>query len=115
MIKKSKNMEVEVRKDMRGGKGDIKIIHYFKKDEIKAKCRLCAKLLIPPGASIGLHPHNEEDEIFIITKGKGIINEGNSEYPVEPGDATLTKSGEEHSIRNSGDEDLEVIAVIIMY
>ncbi|MCK5534492.1 cupin domain-containing protein [bacterium] len=115
MIKKAFEQETELRKNMRGGQGEITIKHHFKKDEINASCRLCAQLKIPPGAGIGLHEHNDEDEIFIIQQGKGIIVDNGKETEVGVGDAILTGKGAEHSIKNIGQDELLVTAVIIKY
>lgn len=76
MIKKKNAQEVEKRNAMRGGAGKVTIRHYFKPEEIKAHTRLCAELVLPPGASIGLHDHVNEDEIYIIQKGKGVMTDG---------------------------------------
>ena len=36
MIKKQSQQEIDVRKNMRGGAGEVTIRHYFKPEEIKA-------------------------------------------------------------------------------
>ena len=115
MIRKDNNLESEVRAEIRGGKGSVTFRHFFKKDEIKAKCRLCSRLILPPGASIGMHKHEAEDELFIIERGVGILDDGRNKIKVEPGDAMLTGNGESHSISNAGNEPLELIAVIMGY
>ncbi len=115
MIRRNSERETELRKEMRGGSGEVTIRHYFKKDEIKAKCRLCAELIIPPGAGIGLHEHAGEDEVFLVQKGKGIITDGGRDIVVEAGDSILTGNGASHSVRNAGDSDLVITAVIMQY
>ena len=115
MIKKARGLATEVRNDMRGGKGAITFRHFFGKDEIRAKCRLCSRLILPPGASIGMHKHEKEDELFVIERGTGLIDDGCNKTVVEPGDAILTGNGEEHALINNGNEPLEVIAVIMCY
>ncbi|MCM8785139.1 MAG: cupin domain-containing protein [Candidatus Omnitrophica bacterium] len=115
MIKKEKDMEIEEREKMREGEGIVKIVHFFKKEEFKANVRLCAKLILAPNCSIGLHQHLDEDEVFIITKGKGILFDGKEEKVVEQGDAILTGNGQSHSIKNIGNTDLEIIAFISKY
>ena len=115
MIKKKSEQTVEVRKNMRGGAGEVTIRHYFKPEEIKARTRLCAELILSPGAEIGLHDHVGEDEIYIIQKGTGLMKDGGREFTVEAGDAILTGQGASHSIKNTGKTDLVVTAVIILY
>lgn len=115
MLKRRQDQEEEVRRNMRGGPGEIRIRHYFKPGEISARARLCAELVIPPGAGVGLHDHCGEDEIFIIQKGEGRMTDGGREIRVESGDAVLTGKGAAHSILNTGTEDLIVTAVIMQY
>ena len=115
MIKKKNAQEVEKRENMRGGTGEVTVRHYLKPDEIKARTRLCAELILSPGASIGAHDHVEEDEIYIIQKGQGLMTDGGKEFPVAAGDAILTGQGASHSIKNTGTEDLVVTAIIIKY
>lgn len=115
MIKKKPAQEIEQRKNLRGGTGEITVRHYFKPEEITARTRLCSEMILPPGASIGVHDHVDEDEIYIIQKGCGVMTDGGQEISVEPGDAILTGKGSSHSIRNSGPENLVVTAMIIKY
>ena len=115
MIRKEQDQEREVRRHMRGAPGEITIRHYFKKEEINAKARLCAELIIPPGAGVGEHAHNEEGEVYIIQQGKGSVVDNGKEVEVVAGDAVLTGKGSSHSIKNIGGEDLLVTAVIMQY
>ncbi|OGX14500.1 MAG: hypothetical protein A2351_04510 [Omnitrophica bacterium RIFOXYB12_FULL_50_7] len=115
MLKKKIDQEIEKREAMRGGTGEITVRHYLKPDEIKARTRLCAELILPPGASIGPHDHVDEDEIYIIQQGQGLMTDGGKEFQVATGDAILTGQGASHSIKNTGAENLIVTAVIIKY
>ena len=115
MLKKKNEQAVEVRENMRGGTGKVTVRQYLKPEEIKARTRLCAELILSPGASIGAHDHVGEDEIYIIQKGRGIMTDGEKEFPVAAGDAIVTGQGAAHSIRNTGSEDLAVTAIIIKY
>lgn len=115
MIRKSQDMRKETRENMRGGPGAVEITHLLSKEDFTARLRLCGKLTLKPGAGIGLHEHEGEDEIYIITKGSGVVDEGDGEKPVQAGDAVLTGNGAGHSVRNTGTDDMEIIAIIILY
>ncbi|MBN1556649.1 MAG: cupin domain-containing protein, partial [Lentisphaerae bacterium] len=67
------------------------------------------------GSGIGMHRHENEDEVFIVVRGSGVVDDGRSRARVSAGDATLTRSGEGHAIHNDGDEDLEIVAMILCY
>ena len=115
MIRKAGEMRTEKRENMRGGQGVISFAHMFDQAEFGTRVRLCTRLTLPPGASIGTHPHEKEDELFVVIKGSGIITEGGKDFPVSAGDATLTGKGGAQSVRNDGKVDLEMLAIIICY
>lgn len=115
MIRRAREQAVETRAGMRGGSGEITIRHFFKADEFTAPARLCAQLTLPPGASIGSHEHLTEDEVYLITAGSGMLDDGSSRERVAAGDAILTGRGESHAIENDGDVPLQITAVIMLY
>jgi mannose-6-phosphate isomerase-like protein (cupin superfamily) len=115
MICRASEMKVEVREAMRGGEGAVTIRHYVPEDAFTAGVRLCSQLVLPPGASIGMHRHEQEDEVYILTKGSGVLDDGTVRTRIERGDAVLTGKGESHAICNDGVETLELTAVIIRY
>ena len=115
MVRKFSEMSVETRDKMRGGEGAVTIRHYFTPAEFGAKMRLCALLTIPPGASIGEHPHEGEDEVYLILRGSGVVREQDGNHRVTAGDAVLTGKGASHAIANDTAEILEVAAFVILY
>ena len=115
MIKQVSEMRSESRQQMRGGKGEVRIQHLFEQGEYKGHTRLMAKVTLAPGCSIGSHEHKEEEELFYIKKGRGRVTEDGETRDVGPDDAILTGGGRSHAIENVGEEDLELLAVILTY
>lgn len=115
MIKKANDMVKELREHMRDGKGTVEINHIYKQNELATKCRLCAKIVLNPNCSIGTHAHVDEEEIYYILKGKGVVIDDGIPQEVTVGDAILTGNGAEHSIENIGDEPLEMMAIVMLY
>jgi mannose-6-phosphate isomerase-like protein (cupin superfamily) len=115
MVRKPSEMRSEIRPNMRGGRGDVTVRHLFQPEEFGGKVRLCAQLSLPAGASIGLHAHADEDEVYLVTRGSGMLDEGGRETRVQAGDAMLTGKGASHAIRNDGPEPLEIVAFIVTY
>ena len=114
MVVKPENIRIEKRTNMRGGKGEVEISHLLEKDVLKGKARLFARIKIPPNSSIGLHKHENEFEIFYILSGKGVFHDNGKDVQVQAGDVCFTDSGESHSIENTSNEDLELLAVIML-
>lgn len=115
MIKRAEDMLCEIKEQMRGGKGSAEIMHIFNQDELKGKARLCAKITLEPGSSIGMHQHVDEEEIFYIIAGKGLVNDNGTQKEVNAGDSVLTGNGGSHSIECIGNEPLQMLAVILLY
>lgn len=115
MIRKCTEMKEEVREHMRGGPGSVTVRHAFMPQEFGTTVRLCATCVIPPGAGIGPHQHMGEDEVYMIIRGEGILDDGISQTRVQAGDAVLTGDGGSHALLNCGEIPLEVLAFIVCY
>jgi mannose-6-phosphate isomerase-like protein (cupin superfamily) len=115
MIKRASDMEHEVRERMREGSGSVEILHVFRKEELRGRTRLFARLRLMPGSSVGYHLHDGEEEIFYILSGEAVVSDAGAMTRVGPGDAVLTGSGAGHSIECKGSEPLVLLAVILVY
>ena len=116
MIRRKGQFKTEVREKMRGGTGHVKIEHFWEPGgELKAKTRLCAKLVLDPGCSIGFHEHKGEEEVYFILRGEGVVEENGEKHLVTTGDSVLTGNGAGHSVANTGAEPLELLAFIAQY
>jgi mannose-6-phosphate isomerase-like protein (cupin superfamily) len=115
MITRDREMTAELRDNMRGGKGAVKVENWFTPEAFGAKVRLCARLTVPPGGSIGTHNHAAEDEVYIVLSGHGLIVEDGRQIPVSAGDAILTGKGGAHGVENTGNEPLVIAAIIMLY
>ncbi len=114
MIIHPSDMRKEVKENMRGGEGSVNLLHLVEVNRM-TNARLMARLTIAPGSGIGVHEHLKETEYFIIEKGKGLFTDNGVEKEIGPGDVLVTGGGESHSINNTGNEDLEFLALIITH
>ena len=116
MIRKPAEFGKDVRKNMRGGDGEVIVSAIWKPgEEMKSNTRMYSKLILEPGCSIGLHPHENEEELFFILKGRAETIDNGEPKILEAGDASITRSGESHSLKNIGSDTLEVLAIIARY
>ena len=114
MIVKYEDTQEVIRANLKRGIGNISIREYVHKDKM-TNCRLVCEQTIPIGGSIGKHTHIHETEFYIITKGKGMVIDRSGSHSVGPGDLIMTGHKEMHSINNSGNEELVMIAIIITH
>lgn len=115
MITSLQNAMHESRPAMRGGRGTVELDHWFKPEHFGAKVRLCTRMTLPPGASVGNHTHDAEDEVYIVLAGSGRILEADKWRDIHTGDAILTGKGGSHSVENNTDEPLVIAAIIMQY
>ena len=68
---------------------------------------------IHPGGSIGLHQHKTSDDINYILSGTGkSICDGKEEL-LNAGCCHICKKGSEHSIINTGEDDLVLLTIVV--
>ena len=68
---------------------------------------------IHAGGSIGLHRHETSDDLNYVLSGTGkAICDGKEEL-LSAGFCHICKKGSEHSIINTGDEDLVLLTVVV--
>ena len=116
MIKRKEQFKIDVRENMRGGEGSVRIEKLWEpQEEMKANNRLFARLALEPGSGIGFHNHENEEEVFVVLKGKAEADDNGEMVELNAGDTILTGDGAGHSIKNIGDETLEILAVISCY
>ncbi len=103
----------EVRKNMRGGNGEV-IIQHITKDTLPPNARLMARIILNKDCSIGYHVHENEAETFYFVSGCGTVDDNGTIKEVKAGDSLITTSGCGHSVSNTSDEPLVLFAVITL-
>lgn len=99
--------------NMRGGIGTVEVVHLLNPDEMKDKGRLFAENIMPPGTSIGLHPHYGDTEAYYFLEGTGRYQDNDEFFDVKAGDIAVVDDGDMHGITNTGDGQLRFIALIL--
>jgi len=94
-----------------GGEGKIKIVNIFD-NELSAPLSFVHYTVLPPGTSIGLHTHGNNQELYIILEGRGVTELDGNKTPVIKGDVLLNKSFGAHSLYNTSEsEELKILVV----
>lgn len=68
-------------------------------------------LLLPAGASDGLHRHMGVEEVYYVLDGDGEARVGGETAPIHKGDAIPVVMNEPHSFVNKGPHDLEFMII----
>lgn len=67
---------------------------------------------IPKGSSIGRHTHLTDSETEFVLQGKVVFTIDGKEETVEKGQCHFCRNGSSHAVRNDGDEDAVIFAVV---
>ena len=67
MVRKENTVAVE---HLGGGKGTAYVHHIISKEEFLGHGRMYARVVLPPGASVGWHQHVHDTEPYYILKGQ---------------------------------------------
>lgn len=113
MIIKNKSKRQEIKKNMRGGNGEIEITHIAESEILGENCRMFSQITVKPGDSIGEHQHVGEQEIFYFVQGNGTVIDDGKQFDIGPGDVMVTPDHSSHSVINTGDADLVFMALIL--
>jgi mannose-6-phosphate isomerase-like protein (cupin superfamily) len=114
MLYKNGTTNVEVRKSMREGPGEVTLRHLCAVENRPAKCRMFAEVTLEPGCGIGMHQHIGESEFFYCISGTGTAIEDGKEVALEKGDCLLTPGGGTHNLTNNGTETLVLVACVVL-
>ena len=68
-----------------------------------------AEATVAPGAITQLHKHLVTEELYHITRGRGLMTLGDTRFEVLPGDTICIKPGTPHCIENTGKEPLVLL------
>ena len=81
MVIERSSLKTEIKPRMREGKGDVALTH-LGGARLQKHLRLLSEIVIPPGSSIGQHPHLAETEYYIILEGTALVNDNGAPIDV---------------------------------
>lgn len=94
-----------------GGQGTVRYRRALDSDVFLTNWAYVDHLLIPAGASDGLHRHSGVEEIYYVLNGDGKVRVGPDTEPIHKGDAVPIRFNEPHSFTNDSNGDLELMIV----
>ena len=107
MIIKEHDIEVSHLENFKGGEKHLEARMYF-----DGTNRILTRAKLIPGASIGVHTHEDSCEVIFILEGRGSIIEEGVKKAVQAGDCLYCPKGGTHSLINDSDADLIFCAVV---
>ena len=82
-------------------------------EELGEHCKMFSKVTLPPHCELGYHEHHGETETYYILTGTGMYDDNGKAVSAEAGDVFFCKDGDGHGLKNTGEEDLSFVALIL--
>ncbi len=107
MIFRPEDIELCRLENFKGGEKHLEARMFF-----DGTNRILTHAVLVPGASIGVHTHDDSCEVIFILNGRGSILEEGEKKAVQAGDCLYCPKGGTHSLINDSDADLVFCAVV---
>lgn len=91
------------------GQGTIDFVRPFSASDFQSPLNFIDYVEIPPGHSIGYHPHSNNEEIYFIVAGSGLMTVNSTSQHVRAGDIIVNKVDWSHGIENNSDGVLKIL------
>jgi mannose-6-phosphate isomerase-like protein (cupin superfamily) len=69
--------------------------------------------MLEPGASIGEHAHKDDEELYVILWGRGVMKVDGVPQQVQAGDMCLTRAGHSHDLTNGPEGAMHFLVIAI--
>ncbi|MDO4286597.1 MAG: cupin domain-containing protein [Eubacteriales bacterium] len=113
MLNRAKEQKIDSVERLRGGEGEIIRQTLIAPEDSCGKFKMCAKLTLNPGCTIGAHSHMPDAEFCWLLDGELLIQDGGEEHIVKPGDAWICGDGASHYTKNVSDRPATFLAVVV--
>ncbi len=107
MIIRPTDIETSRLENFKGGEKHLEARMFF-----DGTNRILTQARLIPGASIGMHTHEDSCEVIFILDGHGSTIEEGEKKAVKAGDCLYCPKGGTHSLVNDSDADLVFCAVV---
>jgi mannose-6-phosphate isomerase-like protein (cupin superfamily) len=112
MVKNVHEIIPEVAEGVRGGMGTVtahKLLDLFPGSAIKS----VGLVRLEPGASIGVHSHEGDEDFYYCISGTGVVVDNGVEHPFTPGTLQIARSGDSQALRNTGETELVFLGALV--
>ena len=101
--------EFKSEKELHDGKGVVKNITLFNSGDFATVSGFLNACIIPPGSTIGLHQHGNDEELYFILEGTGQMTVDGELRRVGPGDVIFNQPHGTHGLENDSTSDLRIL------
>ncbi len=67
--------------------------------------------VIPAGSTVGLHPHEGNEELYLVVRGEPLVAVEGETRRLRQGDVAVVRSGQHHGLVNDSDHEAAIFVV----
>lgn len=109
MIVRSYSQVAGERKPSHAGTGLVNHVYLYTQDDLDTSLQFVLFCELEPGASIGYHQHGDNEEVYAVLEGRGMMRVNDQVREVTAGDVILNKPGWSHGLENHADVPLKLL------
>ena len=79
MIRNFLKTEKQHQQNSHGGDGPVELFEIWQKADFKSNVDFIDRVVVPPGSNIGFHRHGNNEEMYVVLKGTGLMKMENEE------------------------------------
>jgi mannose-6-phosphate isomerase-like protein (cupin superfamily) len=111
MIKNFCTAEKQLQNSSHGGTGPVDLYEIWGSDNFQSDIDFCDRVVIPPGSTIGYHQHGNNEEMYILLEGEGLMTMDGKKVVVGKGDMILNPADGHHGLVNNSAKDIDLLAM----
>ncbi len=93
------------------GNGLVEVYRAMTSSDFVCPWNFVAYAVLPPSATIGLHRHEDEEELFFVLEGEGLVTIDEEQQRVVKGDLILTPLGGTHGMINNSSQNMALLVI----
>ena len=111
MIKNYYTAEKQLQLESHGGTGPVDLYEIWGREHFKSNIDFCDRVVIPPDSSIGYHQHGNNEEMYILLEGEGLMTIDEKKFVVRKGDMILNPASGYHGLVNNSAKDIDLLVI----
>lgn len=97
------------------GIGSVQSARPLEGDDFETDLMFVDYVEVPPGATIGHHRHGDDEELYFVIEGAGLMEVDGSEHRVHTGDLILNRRGAAHGLANDSSAVIRLLVWQVRY
>jgi uncharacterized cupin superfamily protein len=93
------------------GEEPVLFAEAFTGEDFRGNWGFVEYVTVPAGSAIPVHLHDEDEEIYFIFQGEGMLTLDGRETPVGVGDLVACRLGSSHGLVNTSQQEIKLLVV----